>query len=148
MGKQSTATATTLRLMTGHDRDDRDMPVNVNGLSEQFGKGYSSGQLAGYRKNGLGQRALAVIEFLQARGLEGKSVLDIGCGIGALHMELLLAGAELATGVDASSTNIAVAQELAEELGLTERVEERQGDFVELAGEISEADIVTLDRAI
>lgn len=148
MGKQNTATATTLRLMTDQDRDDRNGPVNVNGLSEQFGKGYSSGQLAGYRKNGLGQRALTVIEFLQARGLEGKSVLDIGCGIGALHMELLLAGAERATGVDASPTNIAAARELAEELDLSDRVEERQGDFVKLASEISEADIVTLDRAI
>ena len=134
--------------MTDRGHDDRSEPVSVNGLSEQFGKGYSSGQLAGYRKNGLGQRALAVIEFLQERGLEGKSVLDIGCGIGALHMELLLAGAEQATGIDASPTNIAAAQELAEDLGLTDRVEERQGDFVELAASVPEADIVTLDRAI
>ena len=148
MGKQSTNIATTLKLMTGEEHDDRSGPVNVNGLSEQFGKVYSSGQLAGYRKNGLGQRALTVIEFLQTRGLEGKSVLDIGSGIGALHMELLLAGAERATGVDASPTNIAAAQELAEELGLTDRVEERQGDFVELQESVPQADIVTLDRAI
>ncbi len=134
--------------MRDENNGDSHEPVNVNALSEQFGKGYSSGQLAGYRKNGLGQRALAVIEFLQARGLEGKSVLDIGCGIGALHMELLLAGAERATGVDASPTNIAAARELAEELDLTDRVEERQGDFVELAASVPEADIVTLDRAI
>lgn len=148
MGKQNKTIATTLRRMTDQDRDDCSKPVNVNGLSEQFGKGYSSSQLVGYRKSGLGQRALAVIEFLQARGLEGKSVLDIGSGIGALHMELLLAGAERATGVDASATNIAAARELAEELDLTGKVEERQGDFVELAGAIPQADIVTLDRAI
>ncbi len=134
--------------MTGKDSNDRSGPVNVNGLSEQFGKGYSSGQLAGYRKDGLGQRALTVIEFLQARGLEGKSVLDIGCGIGALHMELLLAGAERAVGVDASPTNIAAARELAEELDLTDRVVERQGDFVDLQDSIPQADIVTIDRAI
>ena len=134
--------------MSGKDGEDRSELVKVNNLSEQFDKGYSSGQLAGYRKNGLGQRALALIEFLQTRGLEGKSVLDIGCGIGALHLELLLAGAESATGVDASPTNIAGALELAEEMGLTDRVEERQGDFVDLAATIPEADIVTLDRAI
>ena len=128
--------------------DDRGEPVRVNGLSEQFGKGYSSSQLAGYRKNGLGQRALAVVEFLQGRGLEGKSVLDIGSGIGALHMELLLAGAERATGVDASETNIAAALELAEEMGLADRVEERQGDFVDVRESVPPADIVTLDRAI
>lgn len=130
------------------DNDDRSEPVKVNNLSEQFGKGYSSSQLSGYRKNGLGQRALALIEFLQERGLEGKSVLDIGCGIGALHMELLLAGAERATGVDASPTNIAAALELADEMGVADRVEERQGDFVDLQDSVPQADIVTLDRAI
>ena len=111
-------------------------------------KGYSSGQLEGYRKNGLGVRALVLVEFLQERGLEGKTVLDIGSGIGALHMELLLAGAESATGVDASPTNIAAARTLADEIGVADRVEERQGDFVELQDAIAEADIVTLDRAI
>ena len=131
-------------------RDDDDCcgPVSVNGLSEQFGEGYSSGQLEGYRKNGLGARALVLVEFLQQRGLEGKTVLDIGSGIGALHMELLLAGAERATGVDASPTNIAAARTLAQEMGVADRVEERQGDFVELQEGIPAADIVTLDRAI
>ena len=130
------------------DGDDCCGPVNVNGLSEQFGEGYSSGQLEGYRKNGLGVRALVLVEFLQERELEGKTVLDIGSGIGALHMELLLAGAERATGVDASPTNIAAARTLAQEMGVADRVEERQGDFVELASDIPAADIVTLDRAI
>ena len=134
--------------MVRKDADDGGEHVNVNGLSEQFGTGYSSSQLSGYRKNGLGQRALAVIEFLQERGLEGKSVLDIGSGIGALHMELVLAGAESATGVDASPTNIAAALELAADLDLADRVEERQGDFVQLQDSVPEADIVTLDRAI
>ena len=134
--------------MRDEDSNNRSEPVRVNALSEQFGKGYSSAQLSGYRKNGLGQRALAVIEFLQERGLEGKSVLDIGSGIGALHMELLLAGAESATGVDASPTNIAAARELADEMGVADRVEERQGDFVDLQDSVPQADIVTLDRAI
>ena len=134
--------------MAMRDDDDCCGPVSVNGLSEQFGEGYSSGQLEGYRKNGLGVRALVLVEFLQQRGLEGKTVLDIGCGIGALHIELLLAGAERATGVDASPTNIAAARILADELGVADRVEERQGDFVELQEEIPAADVVTLDRAI
>ena len=123
-------------------------PVSVNGLSEQFGEGYSSAQLNGYRKNGLGRRALVVVEFLQERGLEGKTIIDVGSGIGALHMELLLAGAERATGVDVSPTNIAAARELAEELELSDRAEEKQGDFLDLQDSVQEADIVTLDRAI
>ena len=130
------------------DDDDSGAPVRVNGLSEQFGAGYASSQLAGYRKNGLGQRALVLIEFLQERGLAGKSILDIGCGIGALHMELLLAGAERAMGIDASNANIAAARELAGEMGVAERVDERQGDFVDLVDAIPAAEIVTLDRAV
>ena len=91
---------------------------------------------------------MCLSSFSRSEGLEGKTVLDIGSGIGALHMELLLAGAESAIGVDASPTNVAAARTLADEMGVADRVEERQGDFVELQDAIAEADIVTLDRAI
>ncbi len=128
--------------------DDCCGPVSINGLSQQFGQSYSDGQLSNYRRDGLGQRALFLVEFLQRHGLEGKTVLDIGSGVGALHIELLLAGAERAMGVDASATNLAAARQLAEEAGVADRSEEKHGDFVELQGKIPAADIVTLDRAV
>ena len=134
--------------MAMRDDDDCCRGVTINGLDSQFDEGYSSGQLAMYRKDGLGRRALVLVEFLQQRGLEGKTVVDIGSGIGALHMELVLAGADHAIGVDASASNVAAARELAEEMGVADRVEENQGDFVELQESIPAADIVALDRSV
>ena len=128
--------------------DDCCRPLNVNNLDGQFDEGYSSGQLDLYRREGLGRRARLIVDFLQARGLEGRSVLDIGGGIGALHLELLKAGASRAIGVDASSANVETACLLAEELGLTDRVDEIHGDFLERQNDVPVSDIVTLDRAI
>ncbi len=134
--------------MVMRDDDDCCRGVTINGLDSQFDEGYSSSQLDIYRKDGLGRRALVLVEFLQERGLDGKTVVDIGSGIGALHMELVLAGAQRAIGVDASASNVAAARELAEEMGVADRVEENQGDFVDVQETIPVADIVTLDRAI
>ncbi len=134
--------------MATHDEDNCCRGVSINGLDSQFGQGYSSAQLKMYRRDGLGRRAVVLLEFLRERGLQGKTVLDIGSGIGALHMELLLAGAESAVGVDGSTSNIAAARQLAGEMGLAERAQETLGDFVEIQDAIPMADIVTLDRAI
>jgi hypothetical protein len=46
-----------------------------------------------YRKRGLETTAQRMVEFLQAAGVEGASVLEIGGGIGEIEVELLQAGA-------------------------------------------------------
>ncbi len=83
-----------------------------------------------------------------AAGIEGKSVLEIGAGIGALNLELVKAGASHSVSVDASPANVTAAAELADELGLQDRSERRVGDFVELQDQIESADIVLLDRVV
>ena len=75
-------------------------------------------------------------------------LLDIGAGVGIVHLALLEAGAARAIDVDASRDYLAAARAEAERRGLAERVDYRYGDVVELAAELPPVDIVTLDSVI
>ena len=81
-------------------------------------------------------------------GVEGKTVLDIGAGVGAVHLALLEAGAARAIDVDASREYLAAATAEAERRRLADRVEYRFGDVVELADSLPPADVVALDSVI
>lgn len=86
--------------------------------------------------------------MIRAQGVEGATLLDIGAGVGAVHVNLLEAGAAHAVDVDASRDYLASAQAEAERRGLHGRVEYRYGDIVELAADLPPADIVTADSVI
>lgn len=89
-----------------------------------------------------------LIEVIRREGVEGARVLDIGAGVGAIHVCLLEAGAAEAIDVDASPDFLATARSEAERRGLADRVEYRYGDVVELAGDLPPAEVVTLDSVI
>lgn len=101
-----------------------------------------------WERNGLPQATEELIEALRAEGVEGSTLLDVGAGVGMVHLELLAAGASTAVDVDASSAYIAAARGEAERRGLTDRVDYRLGDIVDLAPQLPAADVVTLDRVI
>ena len=61
---------------------------------------------------------------------------------------MLKAGVSEAVGVDASSAYIKAVEEEGEQQGHGDRISSHFGDFVEVAPQISPADIVTLDRVI
>lgn len=104
--------------------------------------------LAGWRRNGLPAATRELIDALRADGITGAAVLDIGAGVGMVHLELLEAGAASAVDVDASTAYLAAARAEAARRGLAERVEYRFGDVVELAGSLPPADVVALDRVV
>ena len=89
-----------------------------------------------------------LIDAIVAEGVAGTTVLDVGGGIGAIQLELLGAGAARAEAVDASEAYIETASAEAERRGYGDRTTGRVGNFVELAGSIEPADIVTLDRVV
>ena len=89
-----------------------------------------------------------MVRLIQDQGVAGKSLLDIGGGVGVIQHELLKAGASDAVGVEASSAYTKAAEEEAERQGHKDRISSRFGDFVEVAEDIQPADIVTLDRVI
>ena len=110
--------------------------------------GSAAADLTNLRKNGPRRETQELIDVIVRHGVRGATVLDIGAGVGAVHLSLLAAGAALAVDVDASREYQAAAREEAARRGVAAQVEYRFGDVVELAPELPTADIVTLDSVI
>src|SRR6185436_20460433 len=105
-------------------------------------------QLKRFRRHGAEGTTRALVSLLRQRNVQGATILDIGGGVGAIHHELLDAGAERAVHVDASAPYIHGARDEASRRGHSERVEFVYGDFVTAAETIPAADVVTLDKVI
>lgn len=104
--------------------------------------------LATLRSQGPRPTTQEVIDVFVAEGVDGLVVLDIGAGVGSVHLALLEAGARHAVDVDASRDYLAAAREEAGRRGLGDRVEYHYGDVVELAAELPTVDVVILDSVI
>lgn len=118
------------------------------GIELTFDDKMARGELEDYREKGPSKGSKLLIETLKGEGVEGKSLLDIGGGIGAIQHELAAAGASSIVNVDASSSYLNVAREEAIRRGYAGMASYYHGDFVELAPQIEAADIVTLDAVI
>lgn len=80
---------------------------------------------------GVVQKRLEVnVEKL--RPLEGKKILDVGCGSGRFCIAFAKEGAEKVVGVDFAKLMIDIAEELAKEEGVADRCEFRVGAFPEI----------------
>jgi len=101
-----------------------------------------------YRKRGPAKQTRLIIEAIRSLGLKDTALLDIGGGIGAIHHELLGNVAGQATHVDASSAYLKIAAEEANRRGHTEQVKFIHADFTDVAADLNQVDIVTLDRVV
>jgi hypothetical protein len=101
-----------------------------------------------YRRHGLDRTSRRIVDFLKARGVEGRTILEVGGGIGGIQIELLKAGASSAVSIELTPTYESVAQELLREAGFADRVERRVSDFAATADAEAPADIVILNRVI
>jgi magnesium-protoporphyrin O-methyltransferase len=101
-----------------------------------------------YRRKGLDSTSRRIVDFLKTQGVEGKTVLEVGGGIGAIQIELLKAGAARALSVELTPTYEEVAAALLREAELSDRVERRVMDFAEAADQVDGADVVIMNRVI
>ncbi len=101
-----------------------------------------------YRRRGLDRVSRKIAEVVKSRGVEGRTVLEVGGGIGAIEIELLKAGALRTTNVELTPTYEGAAGELLLEEGLAGRVDRRVGDFVEAGDGVEAADFVVLNRVV
>ena len=101
-----------------------------------------------YRKNGLDGTSKQIFDFLKTQGVEGRSVLEVGGGIGAIQIELLKAGAARAVSVELTPTYEEEAVALLREAGLSDRVERKIMDFATAGAAVENADIVIMNRVI
>ncbi|MEX2421942.1 MAG: methyltransferase domain-containing protein, partial [Actinomycetota bacterium] len=97
------------------------------------------------RKDGVA-RALtgSLLDALDDAGLGGRTVLDLGCGIGDLAIGALDRGATSARGYDLSSKAISAARVLADERGVADRISFDVGDAA--IADLPVADVVALNR--
>jgi SAM-dependent methyltransferase len=86
----------------------------------------------------------ALFEAIAQTGLSGRSVLDIGCGVGDFALQAVARGADRAVGYDLSTTMIEEGTRLAAERGLAARVRLHVGDGA--AVELPPSDVVVLNR--
>lgn len=88
----------------------------------------------------------AVLAALTEVGVEGRTVLDVGCGIGDLAIETVVRGAARAAGFDLSPKAIGRARELAAERGVADRTRFEIGDGAKL--ELPGSDVVAVNRVV
>jgi magnesium-protoporphyrin O-methyltransferase len=117
------------------------------GAQETFTTKVAEGDLRKYRRRGPNKTTRLLRDGVMAAG-GGESLIDIGGGIGALSSELLARGFRRGTLVDASPAYVSVGRRAAAERGLAERLEIREGDFVDHAPQLAPADAVVLDRVV
>lgn len=105
-------------------------------------------ELKRYRRRGPTGTTQHLVDMLRAQALRERTLLDIGGGIGVIQHELMGSGVARAIHVDASRGYLSASQTEAARRGTRERVEYHFGDFVDIAAELPDADIVTLDRVV
>jgi magnesium-protoporphyrin O-methyltransferase len=135
-----------------HETSDSNSPACGPGcactVGNEFGEKTAKQDLRSFRKSGPPQTTRWLLEGLRGDGVDGLTALDIGAGVGAVHLDLLRAGAATAVDVDGSPAYVTVAREEATRQGLADRVTYVVGDFVTLAPTVAPADLVALDRVV
>ncbi len=101
-----------------------------------------------YRNRGLDKTARRMVEFLQARGLDGATVLEVGGGVGEIQLELLKRGAERTVNLELSPAYEQEAARLADDAGVQDRVERRIHDIAVDPAAVEQVDIVVLHRVV
>ena len=118
------------------------------GYRQIFSEKNATGEAKRYRRKGLDGTSRRIFDFIRERGIEGKTLLEVGGGIGAIEIELLRAGMARATNVELTPTYEAAADELLVEAGLTDQVERMVMDFAQAEPEVETADVVVMNRVI
>jgi 2-polyprenyl-3-methyl-5-hydroxy-6-metoxy-1,4-benzoquinol methylase len=111
-----------------------------------FGRRFAARDARRFRSRGLRGSSRALVGL--AGDVRGATVLDVGGGVGAIGLELLTAGAVLATTVELSSGYDEAAGELAAERGVADRVVRQVGDVVEERDAVEPHDVVVMHRVV
>lgn len=118
------------------------------GYGAVFSRRFARRQSKRYDKHGLNPTATRIVDFAVAQGIEGASVLEIGGGVGEIHVELLRRGASRVTNLELSTNYEDEAARLLESSGMAGRVTRRLLDIAQAPDEVEPADVVVLHRVV
>jgi magnesium-protoporphyrin O-methyltransferase len=118
------------------------------GYRQIFSEKSAAGEAKRYRRKGLDGTSRRIFDVIKERDVEGKTLLEVGGGIGAIEIELLKAGMARGINVELTPTYEATAGELLVEAGLADRVERKLMDFAEAGSSVDAADVVVMNRVI
>jgi len=118
------------------------------GIESKFDQKKAAKELEQYRKVGPSKNTRMLIDALKAEGISGMKLLDIGGGVGTIQHELLNAGVRSCLNVEASLSYVESVKEEATRQGHADSITHLHGNFVDLAVDVPQSDIVTLDRVI
>jgi len=121
---------------------------NSRGCDSFFTARFARRMAKRYRKKGLDATAQRMVEFLEGRGIEGATVLEIGGGVGEIQIELLKAGAAHAVNLELSPGYDEEAERLLHEAALEGRVDRRLHDIAVDPEGVDSADVVLLHRVV
>lgn len=119
-----------------------------DGFTAIFDRRTALADLERYRRDGPDRSTRMLLDMIRSVGVRGRTILDIGSGVGAIDHELLREGAGHAVLADGSMAYQEAARQEARRRGHLDRIEFVDGDFVSRADGVDAADIVTLDRVI
>jgi magnesium-protoporphyrin O-methyltransferase len=88
----------------------------------------------------------SLLDAITEAGIADRTVLDVGCGIGDLAIEVVARGAVSGIGFDLSAKAIEEARKLAIARGVGDRMRFEVGDGAKL--DLPEADIVVINRVV
>jgi hypothetical protein len=118
------------------------------GCDQFFNPRFARRMAKRYRRRGLDKTAREIVRFVETRGLDGASVLEIGGGLGEIQLELLERGAARAVNLELSPAYESEAMRLARQAGVEGRVERRLHDIAVDPAGVEPADIVVLNRVV
>jgi 16S rRNA G966 N2-methylase RsmD len=118
------------------------------GCEQFFSPRYARYVAGRYRRRGLDRPARRIVEFLDQRGIQGATVLEVGGGVGEIQVELLRRGAAWATNLELSPGYEAEAGTLLRAAGLAGRAERRLHDIAVDPEGVQPADVVVLHRVV
>ena len=121
---------------------------NTDAYDQTFNMKRARKQLKQYLHKGAQRTTIPLVKILRELPLKGKSVLDVGGGMGTIVFETLDRGAVQVQMVEQSRPYLQVFREEVDRRGLSAQVTPHYGDFVQIADEIAKADLVVLDKVI
>ena len=125
------------------------MPCNCCEVTDHaFTEAEARANVKNYHRRGPANQTKLILEAIRSLGLRDALLLDVGGGIGVIHHELLGNVVREAIHVDASSAYLKVAADEARRRGHSEDVTFIHADFTDVAPDLPQVDMVTLDRVV